>query len=106
MDVVWRKSVLALRFCLHVVTVGVHAQTIVILEKKSGAAWIQDVIGPNSIFHNVHQLPLARRRRPKEIALGWVQPVQMTRSAGVKELLIIVQIKTIEVDTLAPLNLL
>ena len=60
----------------------------------------------DGILDDRHHRPLARRRRPQEVALGRMQPVQVARAPGVEELLVVVQIEAVEVGALPAVDLL
>jgi hypothetical protein len=105
-DVVGREAVFALCFSLDVVAVGVHRQPVVILEQVAAAARIKDVIGADRVGDDCHHRPLARRRRPRKIALRGMQAVQVAGAAGVEELLVVMQIEAVEIGALAADHLL
>ena len=97
---------LALRLRLDVVAVGVNGQAVLVLEQEAAASRIEHVVRADRIGDDRHHRPLARGRRPQEIAYGRVEAVQVTRTAGVEELLVVMEIEAVEVGALPADNLL
>jgi hypothetical protein len=82
-----------------------HGQAVLVLEKKCAASWIENVIGADRVLDDRHHRSLARRRRPEKVALGRMQTMEMARPSGMKELLIVMKIKAVEIRALTAAGL-
>ena len=105
-NVIGRQPIFALRFGLDVVAVGVGVEAVGAFVDIGAASRKKHVIPADRVFQNIEQRTLARRRGPQERAFGRIEAVHRPGAAAVHGLLIVVQVETIEVDTLQSVDLL
>src|SRR3984957_3221483 len=105
MHVVRRQPVFALRLGLDVMAIGVHRKAVGRLVDIGAATGKQHVVAPHRVFQNIEHGALARGRRPHESAFGRMKAVHGAGAPAMHELLVVMQVETVEVGALAAFGL-